>query len=243
MWRFIERSRDHATVFSFLTGGDNMDRTLFRLQVARLTLKYALNREEPFDFVAACKHHRVLFVGEGNLSFSLSIMRRLCCFPRSEIWATTFECISAWDAQTKRHASRLMRLGAQVSDEVDATKLDQTFSRNTFDVIIFQFPNVGNRKPKHGRNPNHILLRRFLRSARALVGKSGIISLTTVNSSFYDGAFAVLDAARFAKLQPPDAYPFAPSEHPGYMHTNTCHPNESAIDHADQFVTFVFRVS
>ncbi len=86
-----------------------------------------------------------------------------------------------------------------------------------------------------------ILLRRFLQSAAKSITEKGIICVTTVNSPYYDGAFAVDEAAQWAGLTKPFAYAFDPGEYLTYQHSNTLNPVESALAEQDEFVTFVFR--
>jgi len=40
-------------------------------------LKYALHNSRPFNFIKYTKHSKVLFLGEGNFSFSLSIASKI----------------------------------------------------------------------------------------------------------------------------------------------------------------------
>jgi len=128
-----------------------------------------------------------------------------------------------------------------VLDQIDARSVDRQFGTGVFDLIGFQVPNVASRQPKHGRNPNHVLLKRFLKSAANAISQHGAICVTTINSPYYDGTFSVDDAARWAGLSKPDAYRFDPDDYSGYYHTNTLDQSVSAIGSAEYFVTFVFR--
>ncbi len=62
-----------------------------------------------------------------------------------------------------------------------------------------------------------------------------------MNNPHYHGAFQFNNAAKIAGFQPPEIYPFDPSEFPGYDHTMT-HQDESALDNHDKFVTWVFEL-
>jgi 25S rRNA (uracil2634-N3)-methyltransferase len=126
-------------------------------------------------------------------------------------------------------------------DGVDAQKIDILFGKDFFEFVVFQFPNVGSRQPKHGRNPNHILLRRFLKSAANATKVGGQICVTTINSPYYDGSFSVDEAAHWARLPKPVAHRFNPKRFPNYEHVNTRDQADSAISSSDNFVTFVFR--
>ena len=71
---------------------------------------------------------------------------------------------------------RLNKLGATVLHGVDARRLEERFPVTRFKLVVFQFPNVASRSPLHGRNPNHVLIRRFLRSARHMLASNGWVS-------------------------------------------------------------------
>ena len=125
---------------------------------------------------------------------------------------------------------------------VDATNLSQWFGRRRFDLIVFQFPNVGSRNPRYGRNPNHILVRRFLKSAAAHLSGEGQVAIAVVNSSHYDGAFDMDGAAERNNYALPVAYPFRFSDYVGYTHVKTKDDGVGAVDESDEFVTYVFRL-
>ncbi|MEO1200243.1 MAG: Rossmann-like fold-containing protein [Pseudomonadota bacterium] len=212
-----------------------------RLPKAGLRLKYALSTQSKLDFVRMATTGSSLFVGEGNLSFSLGIARQLETIERARLVASTFESACKWSDETVSNARQLIGLGCTVLDKLDARSIDREFGAEVFDFIGFQFPNVGSRKLKHGRNPNHVLLRRFLKSAANAISRHGAICVTTVNNPYYDGAFSVDDAARWAGLPKPVAYRFDPDDYAGYFHTNTLDQSVSSIGSTEEFVTFVFR--
>ena len=110
-----------------------------------------------------------------------------------------------------------------------------------FDLIVFQFPNVGSREPVYGRNPNHVLVRRFLKSAKKHLTAEGQIAITVVNSSHYDGAFDMDGAAERNDYEIPVAHPFYFADYPGYSHVKTKEDGSSALEKGDEFVTYVFR--
>lgn len=211
----------------------------FRLKQALLRLKRALDVKEPFDFVTYVGKAPILLIGEGNLSFSASLLRRSGHSGR-QIIATTFEPETTWTRPTVDNARHLRRQGALVRGAVDATRLKEHVRGKTFELIVFQFPNVGSRVPRYGRNPNHILVRHFLRSAGQHLEETGQIVITTVNSSYYDGAFDMDGAAEASGFEKPVAHPFHFPEYPGYAHVNTLN-DESAVDGETEFVTLVFK--
>lgn len=186
-----------------------------------------------------CHLGDVLLVGEGNLSFAKSLLS----IPASQIThmtATTYEKPRMLSDETVMHAQVLQRCGVNVMHGVDATKLNEALPREKFDTIIFQFPNVGSREAKYGRNPNYVLVRKFLRSAKECLKPNGKVLITAVDSPHYEGVFQFDEAAEFADFNAPESYPFDPSLFSGYAHTNTNDDN-SALEEHNKFVTWVFK--
>ncbi len=127
-----------------------------------------------------------------------------------------------------------------VRHHIEATKLEHYFKPQSFDTIIFQFPNVGSRDAKYAHNPNHVLIRNFLRSAKPFLKKHAQIFITAVDSPHYHGAFQFDEAAKFARCKVPQSYSFDPSLFSGYSHTNT-NDEDSALDKHHKFATWIFR--
>ena len=215
------------------------DLAWLKLKHAILRLKRALDRDEPFDFLGRTGDGELLLVGEGNLSFSVALLHRKPQLGK-KITATTFETETSWNRRTSENANFLRQMGARVHGSIDATKLEDHVHRKLFGLIVFQFPNVASRVPRYGRNPNHILIKRFLRSAEHHLTPSGCIAVTVVNSSFYDGAFDMDGAAKDSGLENPVAHPFFFADYPNYSHVNTL-TDDSAIDKSTDCVTFVFN--
>ena len=215
------------------------DQAWRRFWRSMLVLKGALTHDEPFDFVDWADHGPALLVGEGNLSFALSLARRVKQ-PRRSLVATTFEPERKLSVVARFNAKRLRDLGVSALHGIDATKLSDHFGRTRFRLIAFQFPNVASRRPLYERNPNFVLVRRFLRSAAVSLSENGCIAITVVNSPHYDGAFAMSDAAIWAGISKPHIHPFHVDDHPGYRHGDTEDDGESAISAKDDCQTYVF---
>lgn len=211
-----------------------------RFKFAATELKRTLDQATPFPFVRHIKGGKVLLVGEGNLTFSVSLAR-LAGTSAKNMTSTTFQSTNDYTNETARNARILTKSGARVMAGVDATKLSNWFGSTSFDLIVFQFPNVGSRFPIYGRNPNHVLLRRFLRSANEHITTHGVVAVTVVNSPHYDGAFAVDDAAERSSFCAPTAHPFYFSDYPGYSHVKTKEDGSPAFENDDEFVTLVFQ--
>lgn len=181
-----------------------------------------------------------LLVGEVNLSFAQSLLRK----PAAHIirmTATTYESEKGLSQETRQNAESLRHHGVFVMHDVDATHLEQNLKPHKFDTIIFQFPNVGSREAIYGRNPNFIMIRKFLRSAVPYLAPAGRILISVVDNSHYQGVFQFDEAAAFAGYEQPEAYPFDPSLFSGYSHTNT-NDDDSALNDHSRFTTWVFRL-
>jgi len=122
--------------------------------------------KESFDLVTQIASGRCLLVGEGNLSFARSLLN----FQRisaSKIVATTFERLNSLSEDAITNAKFLSAKGVVVLNGVNARKLDVAIGSNKFSTIVFQFPHTGRRHPVEGKNPNYVLVRDFLNSARS----------------------------------------------------------------------------
>lgn len=197
-------------------------------------------RSDHYPFKQNLKNGTTLFVGEGNFSFSLNLAR-MKSVKTAQIVSTSYEPENDLDDLAYQNAQSLMNLGVTVKTNVDATKLENTFSSRRFDRIIFQFPNVASRSSIYGQNPNHTLITRFLKSAKDHLKAFGEIVISTVDSPFYEGAFKMDDAAKKAGYQLPEIFDFDPDQYSGYIHQNTDN-DESALEKHDTFATFVFTL-
>lgn len=192
-----------------------------------------------FDFISEVAKGSTLLVGEGNLSFALSLamsdrveLRRLI--------ATTFETVSNMSPIAQANADSLRQFGVTVINGVNAKNLRAIFGNWYFNTIIFQFPNTASRTPVRGRNSNFVLVRNFLMSAYSQLLRGGKVLISAVDSPHYRDAFQFDEAAAASGFHSPEIYKFDPSEFPGYEHTMT-HQANSALGHHDQFSTWVFR--
>ncbi len=208
-----------------------------RLDQALISL---LRKATNFDFVGQVAHGKTLLVGEGNLSFALSLTQRPQIHP-SRLFATTFETKDELSSETIDNAQTLKAKGVTVLYGVDASNLSATFGSWLFDNIVFQFPHAGYRGSEEGRNPNFILLRDFLVSAFSQLRRNGKVLVTAANTPHYRGAFQFEEAAETAGFQSPEVYKFDPSQFPEYDHTMT-HQSGSALENHDTFSTWVFKI-
>lgn len=194
---------------------------------------------QAFDFVGHIAGGNVLLVGEGNLSFALSLTKKSRINP-SQITASTFENVSDLSDITLENAEKLRPAGVAVLHGLDAERLHLTFNKTAFDHIIFQFPHAGSREPVEGHNPNYILVRDFLKSAIRKIKRYGTVLISAVDAPHYHGAFQFEKSANAAGFQAPDIYAFDPDAFPGYRHTMT-HQDGDALSNHDAFATWVFK--
>lgn len=179
-------------------------------------------------------------MGEGNLSFALSLAQRPQIFP-GRLFATTLEIRDELSPEAIKNAQALKAKGATVLHGVDATNLSNTFGSWLFDNIVFQFPHAGYRGSEEGRNPNFILVREFLASAFSQLYRDGKVLVSAANTPHYRGAFQFEEAAESAGFRSPEVYKFDPSQFPEYEHTMT-HQSGSALENHDTFSTWVFKI-
>jgi hypothetical protein len=211
-----------------------------QLQRIDRELFYLLKQtRKPFDFVRQIAGGNILLVGEGNLSFALSLTKKNRINP-SHITASTFEKASELSEAAVENSSKLRAAGATVLHGIDAAKILLAIRNRAFDHIIFQFPHAGSREPIDGHNPNFILVRDFLKSAIRKLKRSGTVLISAVDTPHYHGAFQFDEAANIAGFQPPEIYKFAPDDFPGYHHSMT-HQDGDALSNHDAFATWLFK--
>ena len=197
-------------------------------------------KRRSFDFVAATRRGQCVLVGEGNLSFSLALARH----PKSNtanLVATTYESERTCSPQAASNTKALRHLGATVLHGVDARTLTDKSLPARAELIAFQFPNTGTRRSVYNRTDNHILVRRFLTSARTRMNTGGLIAITIWNSSHHLGAFDLPEAARWASCEVLEVLPFDRSAWSGYGHVNTNDAQQSALRQYRSCSTWVFR--
>ncbi|KAA5803325.1 DUF2431 domain-containing protein [Alkalicaulis satelles] len=224
-----------SVVLADQSAADNEVAIAFQRLVALLELK-----RRTFDFPAMTRRGPCLFVGEGDLSFSLALARH----PKSQaahIVASTYESQRALSPSGRLNALALADTGAKVLHDIDARHLEDARLPSRAELIAFQFPNTGTRRSVHGRTDNHVLVRRFLNSARSRLTGSGLIVVTIVNNPHHLGAFDLPAAAQWAECEVIEVLPFYRSAWSGYGHVNTNNANESALGKYRSCSTWIFR--
>lgn len=175
----------------------------------------------PFDV-----HDNILLVGEGNLSFTLSLLHDHGC---ASLTATTFDSEMTLEDKYP-HAKNAIQ---QIRDEdqvylhnIDAQKLSSNKAlkqRAPFDRIFFNFPHTGGISKDVNRQvrANQALLSAFFRSAIPLLSEaSGTILVTLFESEPYT-LWNIRDIARHAGLNVLRSWKFEKQTYPLYKHART----------------------
>lgn len=183
---------------------------------------------------------KTLFVGEGNFSFVLGLVKSRLISP-DNIVATVFERKKDFNSDTLENYSELVALGVNTRCDVDATNLLHAFNGEKFDSIVFQFPHSGTRKPVDSKNPSFVLVRDFLSSARLMLSDNGCVLISIVDDDYYNSIFQMELAAGEAGYNTPQKFFFEPGLFPDYIHVNTREESESALENHDTFATWVFE--
>ena len=192
-----------------------------------------------YDFISKIKEDSTLLVGEGNLSFTISLAKKLQLLP--SLITSTYEDYSELSECARANAKLLKRAGIKVLHGLDATELHKNFYSNAFDTVIFQFPHSGSREGINGINANYVLVKKFITSASYILKTDGVILITIVDSDFYNNTFRFYELAEELRISLPTKYKFNPKDYPEYEHTMT-HQDESGIDDYSKFATYEFRL-
>lgn len=192
-----------------------------------------------YDFISKIKKGNTLLVGEGNLSFTISLVQKLQLL--SSLITSTYEDYSELSECARTNAKLLKRAGIKVLHGLDATELHKNFYSNAFDKVIFQFPHSGSREGINGINANYVLVKKFITSASYILKTDGVILITIVDSDFYNNTFRFDELAEELRISQPTKYKFNPKDYPEYEHTMT-HQEESGIDDYSKFATYEFRI-
>lgn len=176
---------------------------------------------------------RILLVGEGDFSFSHSLLTAHNC---TSLLATSFDTHPVVLAKYPQAASNIQALGGAQSGEshvlydVDATRIGtggvrgggKPVKRGGFDKIVFNFPHVGGLTKDVDRQIRHNqeLLLGFLRAAGPLLASNGAIVVTIFEGQPYD-RWDLRGLARNAGLKAQRSFKFQSSAYPGYRHART----------------------
>ncbi|KAI8524851.1 hypothetical protein RHMOL_Rhmol13G0181900 [Rhododendron molle] len=166
--------------------------------------------------------HRILLVGEGDFSFSLSLAK---AFSSARNMVST--SIDSQQDLLKKYSNGLANvrdleeMGCVVLYGVDATKMSQHFflSTHRFDRIVYNFPHVGFLFPEANGcqiKLNKQLIKGFLRNAKLLLRKEeGEIHISHKDGEPYNKWDLVKKAEKIG-LALHESVPFCKEKYPGY---------------------------
>ncbi|KAI3732182.1 hypothetical protein L1987_63381 [Smallanthus sonchifolius] len=193
--------------------------------------------------------HKILLVGEGDLSFSLCLARAFKS--ARNIVATN---VDTQDELVKKYSNAIENMrelqdrGAVVLCGVDATTMGQHFFLTTqrFHRIVYNFPHVGFQFPEGNRcqiKLNKQLVKEYMRNAKMLLKKENgcEIHVTHKIGEAYDKWDLVKKAAKL-DLVLYQASPFYKNMYPGYAQKRAHGPSPDAPFNLGESATFKFRL-
>ncbi len=192
-----------------------------------------------YGFIKRISSGVTLLVGEGNLSFTCALARKIAFIHK--IITSTHEKCSELSDETKHNVRALNKMKIHVMHGIDGTKLHDIFRISSIDTIIFQFPHTGSREPINGKNSNYVLVYNFLNSSFQMLKKGGAVLITIVDNDYYNDMFKLEKLAILAGFRKPTKYAFDPNDYIGYKHTMT-HHDGSALENHNKFATWEFKL-
>ncbi|KAM3420683.1 hypothetical protein BST61_g3938 [Cercospora zeina] len=184
---------------------------------------------------------RILLIGEGDFSFSRSLVAEHgCCDITATCYDSQEELFGKYRPQGESHVQYLEDQGQKVLYNVDATKLDQhkplskiVTEDGKFDVVLFNFPHVGGKSTDVNRQVrfNQELLVKFFQTVQGVLAVkkkndnndedgSGKVVVTLFEGEPYT-LWNVRDLARHAGLDVVRSFKFLAEAYPGYEHKRT----------------------
>ena len=138
--------------------------------------------------------HNILVIGDGDLTFSLSLASAL---GGSKIVATTFDSLSVLRKKYQgvyATIAALEAVGATVLHNVDATSMDERLGRD-YHRIVFNFPHVGGATEEDVKL-NQELLRGYFAQSLGRLAATGECHVPLRRTLFYDSWDIVAQAER-----------------------------------------------
>ena len=184
-----------------------------------------MNKLQTWNAWDLSPEHSILLVGEGNLSFSCSVLESLgdgshliaTCFDKESILLEKYPDASESISLIKDYEGTVL-FG------IDATRLHciKSLKSRSFDRIIFNFPHVGAGIKDQDRNilVNQKLLLSFFSSAVKVLAERGCILVSLKLGLPYD-EWRIKKQADAAGLATARSFAFVPTDYPGYAHRRT----------------------
>ncbi|KAJ8755011.1 hypothetical protein K2173_015523 [Erythroxylum novogranatense] len=192
--------------------------------------------------------HRILLVGEGDFSFSLSLA--VSFGSGSNIVATSVDTLGALIKKYKKVESNLetlKNLGATILHGVDATQMQrhESLRMHKFDRIVFNFPHAGFYGSEN--NPYIIemhrsLLRGFFSNAILMLKTDGEVHVTHKTAHPYC-LWNIEELASSNSLNLIDSVDFLINDYPGYSNKRGDGPKSDNPFPLGECRTFKFTMS
>lgn len=166
---------------------------------------------------------RILFVGEGNFSFSASCVENHLEHG-SDVTSTSLDSLATVlskypDAQD--HLNTIVDCCGTVEHGIDATKLHKYY-KTIFDVVLFCFPHVAAGIADEARNvkTNQDLLLAFFESVQSVLTPRGTVAVALACNKTYD-LWNLKGLAKSTGLVVKTSGVFDGKAFPGYTHSRT----------------------
>ncbi|XP_062088028.1 heavy metal-associated isoprenylated plant protein 41 [Humulus lupulus] len=190
---------------------------------------------------------KILLVGEGDFSFSLSLARS---FGSARNMVATsldpLEKIEKYYSNGIRNIMELEERGCLVLHGVDGKHMSDHFFLKTqrFNRIIYNFPHVGFHYPEDSCcqiQMNKTLVKEFMKNAKALLRKEdGEIHISHKEGDPYD-KWNLVEKAQKIGLHLHDTVPFCKNDYPGYQNKRAYGSSADAPFHLGEANTYKFR--
>ncbi|TIA18511.1 hypothetical protein D6C80_03380 [Aureobasidium pullulans] len=174
----------------------------------------------PFDAL-----DRILIIGDGDLSFSRSLVDTHGC---AALLATTYdteaELLEKYP-QAQENKDAIEAEEQRVLHGVDATKLGQKEVKKQaggWERVVFNFPHVGGKSTDVNRQVryNQEMLVSFFKAVTPLLAPHGTVIVTLFEGEPYT-LWNIRDLARHSGLEVQRSFRFQAEVYPGYSHART----------------------